>query len=138
MAAKKSRLPERQMALLTDEERLAIQERAAAKVREDEKKVAEKLYLEQCIRDEKVKANPDEEIVEVMIDVPGFADRITVDGVVFLHGSTYKVSVAKQRSLAEQMSNAWRHEEMTGGANRQEYHKPRNFVMNGTGTLLRA
>ena len=131
-------LPPAQLELLSEEERAAIHKEAQALVKEQAAKVARKLYLEQCVREAKAKADPNEEMVDVQIDVPGFADRIVIDGVVFMQGTTPRVTASQKRAIDEIQCNAWKHERATGGANDIEYHKPRSFVLNGAGQLLRA
>jgi hypothetical protein len=124
--------------LLSEEERTAINKEAQALVKEQAAKVARKLYLDQCVREAKAKADPNEEMVDVQVDIPGFADRIVIDGVVYWQGTTSRVTASQKRAIDEIMCNAWKHERQTGGANASEYHKPRQYVLNGSGQLLRA
>lgn len=73
------------------------------------------------------KLDPDEELYFCTIDLAPFADRMTLDGVVYLHGATYEVPHRQYDTMREIMSRSWQHEASIGNANSDNYRKPHNF-----------
>lgn len=56
------------------------------------------------------------EIERVAINVAPYADRITLDGVIYLAGQVYEVPVPVAITIREIISRTWQHEASTGGA----------------------
>ena len=76
-------------------------------------------------REELGKVDPTEEVVDLQVDVPGFAVQgITIDGVQFGQGKMLRVTRRQDASLREIMYRAWQHEIATGRANHKGYHMP--------------
>ncbi len=50
------------------------------------------------------------EMEEVFINFADFIDRITLDGVTYMHGRTYELPKAKADVVREQMARSWRHQ----------------------------
>lgn len=58
-----------------------------------------------------------EEFLEaVTIDVAPFADRVMLDGVIYLANRTYQVPKRLADTLRDTIAQTWRHEHQTGGA----------------------
>ena len=115
--------------LLSDAEVTALRNEAKAKVGEDAKKAARKAALEAMIREENSRIDPNEELVEYTIDLPGYASEIRVDGVQYIQGETYKFTRRQLASMQEIVQNSWKHEKAVGGANANEYRRPRNVAI---------
>lgn len=115
--------------LLNDQERIALQAEAKKKVLEDRKAKAKKELLARAIDEERMALEPEEDLVDCTIDLPGFADRVVIDGVVYFHGATYKFPLKQYRSVTEIIGRAWGHEHEVGGANRDAYRRPRNVAL---------
>ena len=116
--------------LLSDADKQAIREEAAAKVSEDRRKGARQRFLETAIREERMRYNPEEEIVAILIDLPGHSKAIVINGQEYHHGASYHVPLSVHRSMAEIMYRAWQHEDVVGGVNRDQYMKPaRNIAL---------
>lgn len=58
---------------------------------------------------------------QVTIELPSFADRITLDGVVYLHGYSYKFGKAKAAAVREIMHRAWMHQAEIDGKDMNEF-----------------
>lgn len=67
-----------------------------------------------------------EVLVDVLIDLPEFADRITLDGKEFFHGSIVKVTEGVARTLNEQMQVSWRHQNQVDGVKHNPYQRHKN------------
>ena len=117
--------------LLSEEEIKALRAQARAKVQEDLKKKASQDALSHFLKEEQKMLDPEEEMVKILIDVPGYADRITLDNQIFMHGVEYTVSRRQAETMREIMQNAWRHERTIGGANANEYRAPANATISG-------
>lgn len=98
-------------------------------VDQDEKNDAEDAYLQQAIAAEQRARRPEEAMEDVLIDVAGHSNKIMVDGVEYFHGYTYRVPYSLARVFQDTMQATWRHEHEVGGANRDEYRKPRNITL---------
>jgi hypothetical protein len=115
--------------LLSAEEVEAIRVSARSKIAADLKKAASKELEARFLKEERHRADPNEELIPLTIDLPGFADRVTIDGTVYMQGVTYRFPKRQYDSVRDQIAQSWRHEAQTGGANRDAYRQPRNTVM---------
>ncbi len=89
---------------------------------------AAKLLVERLEREALAKGDPNEEMVEILIDVPGFADRITINGTMYLHNTVYTVPAILAGDLRAQMNNrvgSWAHEKAYREPNRETYIRPK-------------
>jgi len=101
-------------------------------------KEAEKQFLSDLVAQKKreLAGIPDEpgedvEIEEVHIDLAPHADRITLDGKVYFHGNTYKMTLAQAATVKEIIGRSWMHEAEIGGANTNAMYgrRPSNTVL---------
>lgn len=112
-----------------------LRERARAAVaKEQQEKTADALYL-QYLDEERRALDPKQEMKLISLDMAGHSDRIALDGIVFFHGITYEVPRTVYESLREVVANGWQHEDEIGGANRDQYRKPKHLVMNRHGQV---
>lgn len=123
-----------EFASLSEEERERILKKAYEHVEAEYKRKAEEAFLDTAIAHEKRKRIPAEQFVDVLIDLPGHAVRLLLDGVEFIHGFTYRVPQSQAASMREQMQNCWQHEDEVGGANRHFYRKPRELKLGPNST----
>src|SRR3974390_438262 len=114
-------------ATLDDEEKQAILKRAREKVEEERKQKLSDQLMEAALRYERRRYLPHEQLVDILIDLPGHAPRLLIDGVEYSHSFTYRVSVNQARSMWELMQRCWNHEHEIGGANRNFYRRPHNL-----------
>ena len=67
----------------------------------------------------------EEDFRDILIDLAPHADRIILDGTMYMHGLHYTVSRAVYDTMKDIMARTWEHEDDTGHANRTHYRKPR-------------
>lgn len=128
----KSQQPFDETSLLTSEEQDAILAKAREEVRKERADEAMKSFLDKALIAERKKNNvgpKEEEMVQLLIDLPGFTNALVINNHQFFHGYTYTVPVSKARDMASMMARAWEHENEVGGANRDQYRKPSNQVL---------
>lgn len=58
----------------------------------------------------------------IRVDLPQFSDRITLDGVIYFHGSSYDFAPAKAAVIKEVMNRQWLHHAEIKGLDVNEYH----------------
>ena len=122
---------ERPVSLLSEEEMAEIESEIVAEIEEEERERQRKIYREEAKLSMKRAKGLAEEQVEVIIDVAGHAQDIKLDGRPYFHGHTYIVPLSVASTLYDIMGRTWDHEESVGGANQNEYRKPRNTRMLG-------
>jgi hypothetical protein len=106
--------------LLNDEQRAAIKARAREHVRKKQvERETDRLFALEVKRAEIEMAEGDDEIVEIVIDLPRYAHRMTIDGMEYYHGLTYEVPQRKYRSMLDTMARSWEHNREIHGDRRQ-------------------
>lgn len=60
-----------------------------------------------------------DDMLEILIDVGPFTDRIVIDGTIYQHGSWYTVDRRKYDVMREIMARSWDAEERAGNPNRK-------------------
>lgn len=118
-------LTEELKGLLSAEDVAELEALANDEVLEERKDVARKAFLRDAIKKAKHRHIPAEKLMSIQIDLPGHADRIMIDGTVFLHGGIYEVPQTQYDTLRDIVYRAWQHEHEVGGANANLYRKPR-------------
>ena len=68
----------------------------------------------------------EEEVENVLIAVAPHADRVTLDGVIYLANRTYDMPIAVARTVRDIIAQTWKHENQTGGANSYNAGSVRN------------
>jgi len=124
--------------LLTEEEREELLKEVREEIRKEEVKKAKDSFKEKTRRAIRIQKGLEEEQVTMLIDPPGHAKDIRLDSRVFYHGYSYTVPYSVADTLYHVMDRAWRHEEEVGGANSNEYRKPRLTQVSGTGAIVNA
>jgi predicted glycoside hydrolase/deacetylase ChbG (UPF0249 family) len=119
--------------VLSDDDRAQIRARAREEVDKEYKDAALKAELDKALAEERKKRNSKdlahEDTVIVMIDLPGYTDRMTINNRHYMQGRTYTVSTSVARDMQSIMARAWQHEDEIGGANRDQYRKPANRTL---------
>lgn len=122
-------------AILSDEDVAAIEKEVKAQVLEERKKQAKDELKRKLLAEERRVSLPDQELIEIHMDLPGHMDKITIDmgqppnGGVYHHGMSYKVDPNKYATLMEMVMRAWAHEEETGIPNHRTYRRPKNLAI---------
>jgi hypothetical protein len=119
--------------LLTEAERRKIEAQVDEEIREIQIEEERSRYREAFRAQRRVQAGLEEEQEEVIIDVAGHADRITLDGKRYWQGHAYTVPAGVAATLRDIEHRTWEHEWSVGGANANEYRKPLHTrVFSGT------
>jgi hypothetical protein len=122
-------------ALLSDEDKQKLREKAKQRVETKRRETAEDAFLAEAIRQEELSDKPQDQLEYILIDMAGHAPHIMLDGVQFFHGETYEVTRAQADTMREIIARGWAHEEEIGGANRDLYRKPRNTTLASSGAV---
>lgn len=69
------------------------------------------------------------EIVSFTVSLPEFADRMMIDGVIYMNGQTYQVTRARFNSMAETMHKMREHEHNLSGKKRSEHYRQINPLL---------
>jgi len=114
--------------LLSEEEKVALRERAAEKIAEQLKEEAEDEFLQQAMREERRKHGAfvndlPQDKVDVLIDLPDYAPFLSINGKRYYHNFTYTVERHVFNSLNEIMSRAWEHQSEIEGRSKHYYAK---------------
>lgn len=109
---------------LTVEEKNEIYERAEKQILKELKTQQEEAFFQHALKRARQKSLPEHEQQDVLVDLPGHAFHILIDGVEYLHAFTYRMDKPKAETVREIIQRAWDHEEEVGGANRSFYHQP--------------
>lgn len=120
----------RKGSLLTEEEMRDIEDGIKDEILAEAKAVEREKYKAEARRKIRIARGLEEPQVSILIDVPGFTDKIVLDGRPYYHGHTYTVPDSVGATLMHQMDMSWRHESNVGGANDNEYRKHRNTRVN--------
>jgi hypothetical protein len=103
-------------------------ERHAAAMRAVEEQELERLRVEEGMT---TGVEADDAIVSFTVDLPTYADRITLSGRPYYHGRRYDVPLHVARTLADEQFKAWRHDEqMEGKSIHQKFTKKHNTMIN--------
>jgi len=120
--------------LLSSEEREKITREAKAKIDARDKLDAEEAFLNAELARLDGEAHPEkvEEMRDVVIDLALYADRIILDGVVYFHGSRYKVRKSQYDVIQEIMDRTRRHDDEihSGEPGDDYYRKSRQMKVN--------
>lgn len=122
---------------LTEEEKTELEAQARAQVAEELRAQRKKQFLKEQISKYRKIGKPGQKIVPIALDLPGHADKVTLDGTVFFHGALYRVTENVYRTLIDIQARAWEHENEIGGANRDLYkgRKPVNPIVSPHGQI---
>jgi hypothetical protein len=114
---------------LTEAEKEEIRKTALETVEKERHARAEEACMVVAMDEARKSLLPEAEMTDIFIDLPGHAARILIDGVEYLHGFTYPVTIAQAATMTDIMQRAWDHEDEVGGANRNFYRKPRHQTL---------
>lgn len=117
--------------LLTKEEVLAARKEARAKLDAERKKDAKARLIEAetlRLKQEEglVVGGHMDDMVDVLIDLPEYADRLVLDSVAFLHGRSYRMPRHRGDTIREIMGRMWFYQnELDGKSYKSFYAKNR-------------
>lgn len=112
--------------------------RAKAKGKVDKERIAaaEAQLLEQFEKEERQSGGIDEPVIELYIDLAPYADRITIDGVIYFQGKTVKVRESVGAVMMEMMQATWRHQSIVDGKSENFYRQSRSQGVAANGGVI--
>lgn len=124
--------------ILTPEEVAAAKLKARQKIDRERRASALKLVEDQELLrlriEEGLTTGVDTEDLQVWItiDLPDWSPNVAVNGMPYWHGHSYQVPKHVYRTLAEQIQNAWRANDLSEGKSlAQQFQKRRDTAING-------
>lgn len=107
--------------ILTPEDMAELRELARQNVVEEYKAAERKVVLQRLMDEERGKVDPEEDRLDVTIDLPGHSACIKINMKPYWHGVTYNVPVSIYRTIQDVMAQAWKHENVVGNVNAARY-----------------
>lgn len=104
-----------------------LKKKAAESVAKETVEQAEAQLLEQYVREARQMTGIDERMRTITLDLAPHSDRLVIDNVVYMHGSTYEVPESMYRSMKEMMQRGWEHQSEIEGKPRNHNRKQRNL-----------
>ena len=121
--------------ILNKEQKANISREIDAEIKAEAIEAAEKAYREKLRKKKRQELDLEEQQQEIFMDLPDTADRVTIDGVAYMHGMTYTLPTGRCAVLREAMFKAWGHEAEINGK-RRNFFAPRNNRLNmATGSI---
>ncbi len=121
--------------LLSDGERDEIRKKAKLTVQNEMKDRAEKLLLDQYLKEEREATDPDQVLMPIFLQLAGHANYIMLDGVIYHHEVLHHVTPAVFATLAEVQARDTRTRRRSrppahvGVGNFQDHRNPRDLVV---------
>ncbi|HEX8838208.1 MAG TPA: hypothetical protein VF748_14800 [Candidatus Acidoferrum sp.] len=118
-----------QASQLSDEEKQEAMLKAREHVRAERKKKAIDEAFRKAVVEEEREYEPQQAIVDVLIELPKYAAFIRLDQYLYYHGLVYPVSRSKADTILDLMARAWEHQSEIEGKRRKgdDAARPRHF-----------
>lgn len=129
------------LSILSEEDIAGLRTLAAQNVDKEARNAAKAKLLRQFEAEARQKTGLSEESVEVYIDLAPYADRIALDNVVYLQGTTHTVRASVAATMYEIMARTWNHQAEIDGKSENFYRRTRGQMVTPQGVvsnLLRA
>lgn len=111
--------------VLSPEEKAAIRAKAASHVAKTKKTSTEEALLHAYIKEEERSNKPEEELVDITLDLPEHAPFIRLDNRVWFHGVLYEVEMSVYQTMMDVQARMWEHEKQTEG--KAKFNRPRQM-----------
>jgi hypothetical protein len=118
-----------QASSLTEEEKNEARIRAREHVRAKRKEKAVDEAFKRAVTEEEREYEPNDQLVDIMIDLPKYAAFVRLDHVVYYHGLPYEVPMIKAQTILDIMARAWEHQSEIEGKRRKGDNalRPQNY-----------
>jgi hypothetical protein len=113
------------ISILDDGAKEKLRARAKAKVDKERVAAAEAELLAQYEKEERQAGGLEEELETVLIDLAPYADKITLDGVIYFQGQTRTVRKSVAAVINEICARTWAHQSIVDGKSEDFYRKGR-------------
>lgn len=117
------------ISILDDATKEKLRARAKARVEKERKDEAEAALLAQYEREERQAGGLEEEMETIVIDLAPYADRITLDGVIYFQAQSRTVRKSVAAVIREICDRTWQHQSIVDG-------KPEDFYRKGRGQRI--
>jgi len=131
--------------ILTADEIAELQLEAEAEVLAKAKATAKEQLKKKLVLEAERERGVKEPLVDVYVDLPPYADRITLDNHSYMQGQTYTVRQSVAQVIGEICQKTWAHQSVVDGKSENFYRRARQThilpgggVVNGTSNILRA
>jgi hypothetical protein len=111
--------------VLTPDEKEAIRAKAVEHVAKTKKESTEEALLHAYIKEEERKDKPEEELIDITLDLPEHAPFIRLDNRVWFHGVVYEVEMSVYQTMMDIQGRMWEQERQTQGEGK--YRHPRQM-----------
>lgn len=122
------------LSLLSDEDKTRLKKEAKLKVDAERKLDAEEAYLAQITLEHQRDTGVEEPLVDVVLELPLFADRLVLDGIHYMNNIQYAVPQGRYDVMVEQQQRMWNHQNEIDGK-RGDPRRPLNRVMTRHGAI---
>jgi hypothetical protein len=118
-----------QASTLTDEEKEEARQRAREHVRAKRKEKAIDEAFKRAVTEEEREYEPNDQLVDIMVDLPKYAAFVRLDHVVYYHGLVYEIPSVKAATILDIMARAWEHQSEIEGKRRKgdDALRPRQY-----------
>lgn len=113
--------------ILTPEEKAAIRKKAVEHVAKTKKESTQDALLHAYIKEEQRQDKPEEELLDIVLDLPEHAPFIRLDNRVWFHGVTYEVEMSVYATMMDIQGRMWEQEQQTQG--RARFNRPRQMKL---------
>lgn len=118
------------LSLLTAVEKEEIRKQARATVLAEMEQDARDEYFKTAIAEARRDNTPQDQIIQVVIDIAPFLPHISIDGVMYFHGYEYSVPRSRALVMYEQMQRSWQHQDEIDGRSRfNPYRRAQNTTI---------
>ena len=111
--------------VLSAEEKAAIRAKAVEHVAKTKRESTEEALLHAYIKEEQRKDRPEEQMLDIMLDLPEHAPFIRLDNRVWFHGILYEVEMSVYQTMLDIQARMWEQEQQTQG--RGKYNRPKQM-----------
>ena len=111
--------------ILTPDEKEAIRAKAVEHVAKTKKESTEDALLHAYIKEEERKDKPEEELLDIVLDLPEHAPFIRLDNRVWFHGVVYEVEMSVYATMMDIQGRMWEQEQQTQG--RARFNRPKQM-----------
>ena len=111
--------------ILSPDEKEAIRKKAIEHVAKTKRDATEEALLHAYIKEEERADHPEEELIDIVLDLPDHAPFIRLDNRVWFHGVVYEVEMSVYQTMVDIQARMWEQEAQTQGRGR--YNRPKQM-----------
>lgn len=130
--------------LLTETDKEAVEKKVLAEIEAEAKAQARAAYTAEIRSRLRREVGVGEQQVTLTLDLAPYVDRMTIDGVVYMHGRQYTVRYSVADAMLDMQHRTWNHQAEIDGKSTNFYRQARGLTISpsnpngGVGNILRA